>query len=215
MRRRPRYWRVTGNQAVARGRHVHKGQVLGTMRNTQWPQDSLLFPPITPSSERGSTMKRTRTRRLPFQRKITNFVFSGFCRSDGEEFDIRQVKWDGRALSFMARMPSTDNVTKNVFRMRPDGKLDLDLNSRRTASGRKRMSSRARSPRLGGVSRVGRRRTPKFGARPHLARGEFREEITGTVAKQGSLSSGSWRTRADLEVCPTEQAQSCKNSDLL
>jgi hypothetical protein len=37
------------------------------------------------------------------------------------------VKWDGKALSFIARMPSTNNVTKNVFRIRSDGKLDHEL----------------------------------------------------------------------------------------
>jgi len=54
---------------------------------------------------------------------------SGFCRSDGEEFEVKQVKWDGKALSFTARMPSTDAVTKNVFQTRPDGKVDLELTS--------------------------------------------------------------------------------------
>jgi hypothetical protein len=52
---------------------------------------------------------------------------SGFCRSDGEEFEIKKLKWDGKALSFTARMPSTDTVIKNVFRIRPDGKVDLEL----------------------------------------------------------------------------------------
>jgi hypothetical protein len=52
---------------------------------------------------------------------------SGFCISDREEFEITEVKWDGKALSFTARMPSTDTVTKNIFRIRPDGKLTLAL----------------------------------------------------------------------------------------
>jgi hypothetical protein len=52
---------------------------------------------------------------------------SGFCRSDGEQFEVKQAKWDGKALSFIARMPSTDTITKNVFRVRPDGKVDLEL----------------------------------------------------------------------------------------
>ncbi len=52
---------------------------------------------------------------------------SGFCRSSGEEFEITHVKWDGMALSFIARFPATDTVTKNLFRMRPDGRGDLEL----------------------------------------------------------------------------------------
>jgi hypothetical protein len=55
------------------------------------------------------------------------FEVSGFCRSDGEEFEITKVKWDGEALSFVARMPSTDTAFKNVFRTRQDGRLDLEL----------------------------------------------------------------------------------------
>ena len=47
--------------------------------------------------------------------------------SDREEFEITEVKWDGKALSFTARMPSTDTVTKHVFRIRRDGKLTLEL----------------------------------------------------------------------------------------
>ena len=52
---------------------------------------------------------------------------SGFCRSNGEEFEITEVKWDGEALSFVARFPSTDTTTKNIFRVRPDGRADLEL----------------------------------------------------------------------------------------
>ena len=52
---------------------------------------------------------------------------SGFCRSDGEELEVKEVKWDGKALSFTARMPSTDTVTGNLFRVRPDGSVDLEL----------------------------------------------------------------------------------------
>ncbi len=62
-----------------------------------------------------------------FSTKGGKFRVSGFCRSDGEEFEITRVRRDGDSLSFVARMPSTDNVTKNVFRIRPDGKLDLEL----------------------------------------------------------------------------------------
>ena len=55
------------------------------------------------------------------------FQVSGFCRSDGEEFQITEVTWDGEALSFVARMPSTEAMTKNVFRIRPDGTANLEL----------------------------------------------------------------------------------------
>ena len=50
-----------------------------------------------------------------FSMKNKSYRVTGFCRSDDEEFEITRVKWDGKALSFIARMPSTDNVTKNVF----------------------------------------------------------------------------------------------------
>jgi hypothetical protein len=53
----------------------------------------------------------------------------GFCRSSGEEFDITEVNWDGAALSFIATFPPTGNVTKNVFRVRLDGRADLELTS--------------------------------------------------------------------------------------
>jgi hypothetical protein len=62
-----------------------------------------------------------------FSTKNKRFHVTGFCRSDGEAFEITQVKWDGKALSFVARMPSTNNVTKNVFRIRSDGRSDLEL----------------------------------------------------------------------------------------
>lgn len=62
-----------------------------------------------------------------FSTKNNGYLVNGFCRSDGEEFEITRVKWNGKALSFVARMPSTSNVTKNVFRIRSDGKLDLEL----------------------------------------------------------------------------------------
>lgn len=52
---------------------------------------------------------------------------TGFCRSSGEAVEITRVRWDGKALSFVARMPSIDTVTKNVFRIRSDGRLDLEL----------------------------------------------------------------------------------------
>lgn len=52
---------------------------------------------------------------------------SGLCISNREEFEITKVKWDGKTLTFTARMPSTETITKNVFRVRRDGKLALEL----------------------------------------------------------------------------------------
>jgi hypothetical protein len=54
---------------------------------------------------------------------------TGFCRSSGEAFEITDAKWDGAALSFVATFPPTGTVTKNVFRVRPDGRADLELTS--------------------------------------------------------------------------------------
>lgn len=59
--------------------------------------------------------------------KRNRFHVSGFCRSDGEQFEIKKLKWDGKTLSFTARMPSTEFTTENVFRLRPDGKVILEL----------------------------------------------------------------------------------------
>ena len=60
------------------------------------------------------------------------FQVSGFSRTDGEPFEITDVKWDGEALTFIACMPSTATVTKNVFRIRPDGRADLELTTYET-----------------------------------------------------------------------------------
>ncbi len=57
----------------------------------------------------------------------TKFRVSGFSRSDGEAFKITQTKWDGRSLSFTSRMPSTGHTTRNVFRLRRDGKAILEF----------------------------------------------------------------------------------------
>lgn len=62
-----------------------------------------------------------------FSTRDGKFCVSGFCRTSGEQFEITRVRRDGDSLSFVARMPSTGSVTKNVFRIRPDGKLDLEL----------------------------------------------------------------------------------------
>jgi hypothetical protein len=64
-----------------------------------------------------------------FSVKNDAFHVSGFCRSDGEKFEVSQVKWDGKALSFIARMPSTDTVTNNVFRLRPDSRFNNHFNA--------------------------------------------------------------------------------------
>jgi hypothetical protein len=62
-----------------------------------------------------------------FSVKNKKIRVSGFSRSDGEAFEITHLKWDGKILSFTARMPSTDTVTKNTFRVRRDGRLDFEL----------------------------------------------------------------------------------------
>ena len=54
------------------------------------------------------------------------FAVAGFCRMDGEAFEISELEWDGDFLCFLARMPSTDTVTKNRFRIRVDGQADLE-----------------------------------------------------------------------------------------
>lgn len=36
---------------------------------------------------------------------------------DGEEFDIRNVTWDGKVLTFESLMPSTGRLGVNVFRL--------------------------------------------------------------------------------------------------
>lgn len=54
------------------------------------------------------------------------FAVAGFCRMDGEAFEISELAWDGDALTFRARMPSTDTVTKNLFRIRADGRAELE-----------------------------------------------------------------------------------------
>lgn len=55
------------------------------------------------------------------------FHVSGWCLSTREGFDVRDVAWDGSALSFFAVMPSTGFRTKNVFRVQSDGEAELEL----------------------------------------------------------------------------------------
>lgn len=62
-----------------------------------------------------------------FEVSNNQFRVSGFCRTDGEQFQMSDVNWDGQALSFVALMPSTNTVSRNIFRMRPDGTADLAL----------------------------------------------------------------------------------------
>ncbi|MFA6008445.1 MAG: hypothetical protein WC799_00570 [Desulfobacteraceae bacterium] len=55
------------------------------------------------------------------------FKVHGFCRSDGEEFEISNLEWNGEWLRFTAKMLSTDTISKNAFRIRPDGRANLEL----------------------------------------------------------------------------------------
>jgi hypothetical protein len=55
------------------------------------------------------------------------FVVSGFCRSDGEPLAIKDTRWDGRNLSFEALVRSTGWKTRNVLRLRSDGKAELQF----------------------------------------------------------------------------------------
>ena len=55
------------------------------------------------------------------------YLVSAFCITDGEEFEISAVDWDGKALCIAARMPSTNWKTRSVLRIRADGKLDQEL----------------------------------------------------------------------------------------
>jgi hypothetical protein len=59
-----------------------------------------------------------------------NFLVSGFSRSSSLPLEISDVVWDGKALSFLARYPPTNTITRNVFRVRPDGTADLELTLR-------------------------------------------------------------------------------------
>ena len=55
------------------------------------------------------------------------FCVQGYRRSTGEAFEILNTTWDGEALTFTARFPSTGSMTRNAFRLRPDGRADLEL----------------------------------------------------------------------------------------
>ena len=55
------------------------------------------------------------------------FHVVGVCISDGEVFEIQNLASGDNWLSFDAVMPSTGWRSKNVFRLRSDGKADLEL----------------------------------------------------------------------------------------
>lgn len=55
------------------------------------------------------------------------FVVGGFCRSTGERFKITEQTWADHALAFTALLPSTQCRSRNVLRLRPDGKAELEL----------------------------------------------------------------------------------------
>lgn len=55
------------------------------------------------------------------------FHVAGVSVSDGEAFEIRNLAWGDNWLSFDALMPSTGCRSKNVFRLREDGKTELEL----------------------------------------------------------------------------------------
>lgn len=56
-----------------------------------------------------------------------SFHVTGVCISDGEEFEIHNFSSGDKWLSFDAIMPSTGWRSKNVFKLRADGKADLEL----------------------------------------------------------------------------------------
>lgn len=45
--------------------------------------------------------------------------------SDGEVFEVSNVSWDGVALKFVARMPSTRHRVQNVLRLSSPGSINL------------------------------------------------------------------------------------------
>jgi hypothetical protein len=55
------------------------------------------------------------------------FQVSGFSISSGALFKISDVMWDGKALSFVARFPSTNTVTRNVLRPQSADAVTLKL----------------------------------------------------------------------------------------
>lgn len=55
------------------------------------------------------------------------FHVSGFSRSSAVPFEISDVVWDGEALSFTARFPPTNTITRNLFRARSNSVADLEL----------------------------------------------------------------------------------------
>jgi hypothetical protein len=57
--------------------------------------------------------------------KGDSFLVTGRDQSDGEEFVISGVVWDGEALRFSSLMPSTGHRVGHVFRLSP-GKRTIE-----------------------------------------------------------------------------------------
>ena len=55
------------------------------------------------------------------------FKVTGRDRSDGEQFQISNVAWDGNQLTFDSLMPSTGYGAKHVLRLRSPEKVDHEL----------------------------------------------------------------------------------------
>lgn len=53
-----------------------------------------------------------------------NPIVSGQDLSDEERFEITEVHWDGKELSFVSLMPSTNRSGINVFRPLEGGRLE-------------------------------------------------------------------------------------------
>ena len=55
------------------------------------------------------------------------FEVSAHCISDGEQFKIKNILWNGSSLSFDTEMPSTEWKTRHKLMPREDGKVDFEL----------------------------------------------------------------------------------------
>ena len=56
-----------------------------------------------------------------------DFIVSGNCISDGEQFEITNISFDETSLNFETLMLSTNYKTRNKLTVRDDGKVDLEL----------------------------------------------------------------------------------------
>ena len=99
----------------------------GTVRRMSEPHRQIIIRPDHPLV--GTWVTEEEDSRAAFVISVSRnkFRVSGFSRPDGEAFKITQLKWDGRALSFTARMPSTGWTTRNVLRLRRDGNANLEI----------------------------------------------------------------------------------------